>query len=384
MERLTQLASRHNPTIEIYRREGTKVLWINRSANEYAPLCDEEFLARFSFTTLSSGEVGCHHVSTQAQAERYGGRGIGVHGGGARAAIIYDSVVKGVGCNQLTGVGGDKLHSSGGLHIYHAVKEIVLSNLLTNLLPVGVASIYGLIHLDSEGDEYEGNRCASVLLVREQRLRLGSLLAPHNFRSQGEKLRPVVLAHQAIRDIHLEIEKKIGSRNLVSILGGCLQSHARQFAFSRFALIAHNAISESNLCFDGRWIDLPLAGFVNSGKNYLQASSFYSEYKIVLTFITEFSYIYSKYTKNYFNPQPLLEYYVDQFEAYQKVYAGYYFGFSDEMMSVAAEMLEWNDIYQHISKIILKDSEYESPPDILSGLGWVIQRVLALFHGDEL
>lgn len=359
MEKLHQFTSRHNPTIKVYKRQGTEVLWLNRSISEYAQLNHDDFLDRFSFTTTHPDQICSKLVSCIARAERYGGGGIGVHGGGARAAIINSAVVKGVGCNQLAGVGGDKLHSSGGLHIYYAVKEVVLSNLLSNLLPLGVGSIHGLIHLDSEGEEYEGNRCASVLLIREQCLRLGNFLAPRNFRPQCERIRPVVLAQQAIRDIHLELEATVGTRNLVLMLGSCLQKHARQFAFSRFSLLAHNAISESNLCFDGRWIDLPIAGFVNSGKNFLQASSFYSEYKIIINFIAEFSYTYSKYTKKYFNPQALVNYYLDQFNAYQRVYAGYYFGFSDRIMAVAAEISEWNEIYKSMLDIIVKKSEYE-------------------------
>src|SRR5690606_33381911 len=234
-------------------------------------------LNQFSFATLlpQQAEHAAEIVKPcLAVAERYGGSGIGFHGGGARAAIINEAVVKGVGRNQLTGIGGDNLHSTGDLHIYHAVKEVVLSNLLSKLLPLGVGDTHGLIYLDDEAEalEGEGESCIRVLLVRDHCLRLGSFLSPRNFKPHNKKNRSLILSHLAVRSIHLEIERAVSSKNLVEILGVCLQNHANQFAFARCALIAHNAISESNLCVDGRWIDLTVSGFVNSGKNYLQAS----------------------------------------------------------------------------------------------------------------
>lgn len=148
---LIELANPFNQLpVEMNKISGTNLLWRNRSAN--CNISDEEFLDNYSWVVKNSSfaETSKSHsnVTKTMFAERYGGFGIGTNGGGARVVNVDNAQIKGVGANALVGDGALKSHSYGGLEIQGAIKEIIYSQLLNKISPVGVQTINGLIFLD--------------------------------------------------------------------------------------------------------------------------------------------------------------------------------------------------------------------------------------------
>ena len=81
----------------------------------------------------------------QLLAERYGGKGIGNNGGGARCGTYGSYQLKGIGANMLVGDHDDLVHSYGGLDARSAICEVVFTNVLSKVLPLGVVDIHGII-----------------------------------------------------------------------------------------------------------------------------------------------------------------------------------------------------------------------------------------------
>ena len=70
--------------------------------------------------------------------ERYGGEGLGVHGGGVRCGVAGVHQVKGIGRNPLVGDSPDFWHSHGGASLAEGLYEAVWGEVLQRALPHAV------------------------------------------------------------------------------------------------------------------------------------------------------------------------------------------------------------------------------------------------------
>lgn len=316
-----------------------------------------EFSSRYSYlirhTEAFSNLRFDNDNSINAKIERYGGSGLGGNGGGARTANISDAQVKGVGANILVGEGVPSHHGYGGLDIYCAVVEIILTHLLNRITPCGAIANKGLILIDRHAGSYDGKECWAVLLVREIPLRPGHFLHASDFKPKSSANWTYKSEESRIRTIYRDIDKTVGSTDFVMYLGKFLATTANQFAFARMSRLLHGGLSESNMSMDGKWLDVPLAGFVPAGKNWSQQSDIYSEPFEALKFIGQCTYNYTKYTKKPLNPQPLYNYYIEQLNEYKKLHCTFLLGIDSTQMEAIYDHDEVSTLCESFENVII-------------------------------
>ena len=206
------------------------------------------------------------------QAERYGGIGTGMNGGGARCGNHNGLQIKGLGKNCLAGKHTDHLHSYGGLSLISAVVEVIYTNLLSGLMPLGAAQIYGVIVTGEKTSYYysyktdETLKSWGALLVRGLYLRpahfvrAGGYCSNENMEIPSDKFRT--------KRAHRKLKQLIGEdKAVIQFFGHYLANLANQFAFARMARISHGAVAPGNIALNGCWLDLELASFIKSGEN---------------------------------------------------------------------------------------------------------------------
>lgn len=256
--------------------------------------------------------------SQLALAEYYGGGGIGTNGGGARCGNWERYQVKGIGPNPLIGESADVLHTYGGLDAPAAILETINSCLFNTIMPLGAVETVGLILVSSDsGYDITRNTPAwGVLLVREKALRPAHFMRIPNFIPKKEYINNYndIARVRRINKSILRAQKKTSA--FIQLLGSYLRNQANQFAFARCARILNGVVTPSNNTLDGRWIDLNSCGMVDSGKNYFIGSGFFSEYEAPLNYALELLHNFGKYNNEILNPNPLVNYYNEQFFAY--------------------------------------------------------------------
>lgn len=359
MTAFAELISSHHIKINLSPVPKSQLLWINR-----IDLKDsiEEFRTRFSFvikdTPAFSNIVHDTNVLIAAEVERYGGSGIGGNGGGSRSANFYDAQIKGIGANILVGDGVPDHHGYGGLDIYCAAIEIVLTELLNQIMPLGAIANKGLIFIDQNAGRYDNSDCWAVLLIREIPMRPGHFLHAGSFRPKSSNHWIYRSEESRIKNIYRDIDRKIGTTDFINYLGKFLSASANQFAFSKMARLLHGGLSESNMSMDGRWLDVPLVGFVPSGKNWSQQSDFYTEEMLPLQFISHCLYNFTKYTKKVLNPQPLFNYYLEQLNEYKKLHCTFLLGIDSPQMQSIYDLNEVSKLCELFQNIIIsKDKQ---------------------------
>lgn len=264
--------------------------WMNSSNNH-----DFNFLADNTATFL---------------AERYGGLGIGIHGGGARCGIASNGryLVKGIGCNPLLGRDAPLDYSHGGVSLPEAIKESIWGELLYHILPFRAARApyviatgtrcWWVIHRwgedllrDRYGDDVYLPR---GLIVREVAIRPAHFVRAMLFKPApelaGEISSDVMRVHANVNILHrvLPLPVNIDTTDDFSpteLLRLGMSEMARRFAMQEAAAkvkrLIHGNISPSNICLDGRWLDfgsftaLPGWGDVLGYGNYWDSSDIY-------------------------------------------------------------------------------------------------------------
>lgn len=258
-------------------------------------------------------------------AERYGGGGIGTHGGGGRGHCIDGVQVKGSGANILVGSSADDGHSHGTLNMSDGILEVINSFALSAVLPKKVIKCLALLSL-GEGSAFEAlpstrklSPAFGALLIREPAFRCAHLLSAPNFSPRRKAGIPSDLWRMR-RVFKSLIERFPEAVDFVEYLGKCLQSHAEQLACARINRIAHGTITASNVALDGRWLDLTNSSFVPGGDNVLlsrpKVRPFFEEHKAPLDFVVEILYTYGKFTRQNLNPFILRDYYYQQYNEY--------------------------------------------------------------------
>ena len=215
-------------------------------------------------------------------AERYGGAGIGSNGGGARCGTDGRYLVKGMGSNQLQGVGSPFWYGHGTLPLVDALAEAIWAKMLKHALPFGAVATPAVIATGrtSWTRERGGVRKEhpGALLIREATLRLASFERAIFFnpetRSDGEFVNKPALADvQRTRSAANFLPSALLAGELAdgaspsarsadaadAILEGLRnlgQKIAMQSAAASAKRIMHGALTGSNIALDSRWMDL--------------------------------------------------------------------------------------------------------------------------------
>lgn len=241
--------------------------WENRA------LPPEQELTAFAYAVPLAGDGhGFHDDSKTFAADRYGGWAISANGGGARCGTIGAVQVKGIGRNPLGGSGTAFWHSYGGATLAETIRDAIWGEVCHIALPYGAVRAHGIIatntdlpvHYPRPGGPSHTPR---ALLVRQAPVRPAHFMRAVYFRRADE------LRHGLVRDA-LRTREAIGvmaaafthaygwtARGMddaEAINQGLLEMYrrlARQSALAFSRKIMHGALSPSNVCLDGRWVD---------------------------------------------------------------------------------------------------------------------------------
>lgn len=350
--------------VNLYPVNGTRLLWRSEESRREIPIKEDvEFLKDFSLISRSGFFKDLARISEnfiECEAERYGGRGLGVNGGGARVANIGDIQLKGIGANQLVGEGAPVTHSYGGLDVQAAIKEIVYTLLVNHISPVGAQDIHGLILLDRRSAQYYGSSSWSTILIRERCLRPGHYLRSPDFRVKPEFKYLLMKDEVRIKKIYRRIEQEIGTTKFLHSIYEYLDKSANQFSFCRIARFSHSVLSESNMAMDGRLLDTSACGFVYSGLNYSQVSDFFNEPQIPLQAAQEIVYLLNKYCYLAVDFSVLQQHYYAKFNEYLLLNAGYLFAIDHDRCLQLTSSNNWRKVVFGLNGLIVSGTGEKS------------------------
>ena len=352
---LIELANSFNQLpVEMNKISGTHLLWRNRSAS--CQLTDDEFVDNYSWIIKNSyfAETSTNNsnITTTMFAERYGGFGIGTNGGGARVVNINNAQIKGVGANALAGDGALRSHSYGGLDIQGAIKEIIYSQLLNRISPVGVQTINGLIFLDHKSALHNDSTAPSVLMVREVIARPSHFLPCLNFRLKPEYRALMRSDYSRVLGIYKSIGKQALLSDFYALIQNFLDRCADQLSFFRMARLSHNALTPSNISMDGRVLDTALCSFVVSGTNYGQVTSYFEEPSAPALIAKDWFYLISKFLFEKPVAEHFLMLYEEKFYQYAHVNMGFIFGLDREMSTKLSSSTEWKKVSSRLLSLL--------------------------------
>ena len=218
-------------------------------------------------------------------AERYGGAGTGLHGGGVRCGIGRLFQVKGIGSNLLRGEGTLEScfwHSHGGVTLAEAVQEAAWSEVFQQALPYGAARVHSIILTGTdcwyEGPKGERSRAPRALVVRDPVIRPAHFERATYFRpekglalcSDVERVRAAIFSLPGLLPHSPAASPWNGVATWEDLIEG-LHAMAHRFAIQCAAAqskrLMHGALNASNIGIDGRWLDFGTATSLPSHAN---------------------------------------------------------------------------------------------------------------------
>jgi hypothetical protein len=238
----------------------------------------DDYLDRFGFCVPLPDELPELYGQEQIEmlAERYGGPGISINGGGVRCGNVNGFQIKGVGPTELAGVGADYWHSYGGASLKEALRETIWGEVFNQALPFGAVTVEAIIVIN--GSEVElpypasnGKKtCPRALIIRPQFVRPAHYLRAPLFRpSQQFKASNVTdtertqAAIQSLRAELIHILAATPQTSVVDLLTQTYQRYAAQVAAARAKRLFHGSLSASNIALDGRLVDFGMSSSVS-------------------------------------------------------------------------------------------------------------------------
>lgn len=330
----------------VQRIRRTATLWSDGAAlarRDPALASAAEFAARFSYGVRTNpsfaGLDWDDGDARTAAAERYGGFGIGRHGGGARAGNLDGFQIKGVGRNPVAGVSDSTInaefHGFGGFNLVDAVCDVVNSEMFGRVLPHGTVKCFGLILSGAQTAYYpqrvDADRSFGVLLVRDLCVRPAHFVRAPHFATTAAQMLAVGGDVSRVRAVCRALQERHGTGRdgFPALVKRFLTASAKQFAFARLWRIAHGSVTPSNLAMDGAWLDMMGASFLEPGMNYAPSPDivpFLGEAEIVKPIAGEVVDTFAKYTGTDLQPESFAAFYDRQFEAALRFYLPRFFG----------------------------------------------------------
>ena len=261
-------------------------------------------------------------------AERYGGQGLRMNGGGVRCGNLGTMQVKGIGANLLAGEGTDFWHRHGALSLQDAVRETIWGELIHHALPFGAVRAGAVLTTGTRfavevGEEKAPGWVPRALLVRELALRPAHFMRSVFFRPSaatahlpsdaartrdacGEALPHLRLALSAVSWTNSAAP---GLPNISAdgaaaqpSLGDCWREVWRRAAWQLAAACAkrlmHGTLTASNIAVDGRWLDFgTCTALRDHGRAIVavDAKDLWSQDQIVLAAIDDLAFYQWKY-----------------------------------------------------------------------------------------
>jgi hypothetical protein len=386
------------PEFSVQKILNAKVIWadyesmsVHQNAQALAEI-DKGILAENAYAISSTPcFAGVDFDLTNSKtlvAERYGGRGIGLNGGGGRCGNTAHYQLKGIGATCMVGDHDDHVHKYGGLDAPLAILETIYTQMLNKLLPLGAVKIQSLIFVGEETgfDTQTKKPCWGVIMVREKCIRPAHLLRTTEFKPQPEFAKSLPSDVARIRGLYKRLDAEFENHNqFIMLLGKFLQQCANQFGFAVAARLMHSTLSPSNISMDGRWLDVPFASLLNSGVNYSIQSCFYDEHYQVTGYVSEILRSYGKYNNVTLNVTPLINYYQEQVFAYFEHYMGFVLGFDLALVEKLKDD-KWKQVTNIFKKIINSATHIEMrsiEPDSGDPVHALIKALFLSLHSQE-
>ncbi|RQP23675.1 toxin-activating lysine-acyltransferase [Piscinibacter terrae] len=203
------------------------------------------------------------------QAERYGGRGVGSNGGGARCGFDGKIQIKGIGRNPLVGRDTDFWHAHGGANLEEAIREAVWGEICHRVLPFGGVRCLQIIGTGTQShfENSQGNRTLPrALIVREAAVRPAHFMRainhapsdgmdgqPHD--TERTRAAAAVIGTQFKAMLGWPQEQPVDAQLIQAGLSEMVKRFAWQVAAARAKRMPHGALNCSNIALDGRFLD---------------------------------------------------------------------------------------------------------------------------------
>ncbi|MDO6498217.1 hypothetical protein [Photobacterium sanguinicancri] len=256
-----------------YRLTEAKVVWVNMPLlHQYDLFLEKQvpdhnitnwLLDEFAYTTFKDSQGIDRDNQSLFYAERYGGQAINRNGGGARTGLKGQFQVKGIGPNALVGEGSDFWYSHGSATLVDMIQEALWGEVCHHLLPYGSTRCLAVIQtgIDAIGDEQQKKiSLPGGLVVRENALRIAHFERAPFFspsKTRFDLISDTDRTKAALESFKYCLEQVVDSQvgELSDGLKLLINRWAIQFAYAKAVRLMHGAITSSNLCLDGRWID---------------------------------------------------------------------------------------------------------------------------------
>lgn len=141
---------------DAYRVKGASTIWITRDTKELRAACGRESVTpeiivdKFAYMapcTTATRIAYDYSDRIEMSADRYGGSGVESNRDSARAGLVNNFQIKGIGPTPLLGEHPPELewHYYGGMSIVDGVLEAINSKVFNCILPFGVVRARALI-----------------------------------------------------------------------------------------------------------------------------------------------------------------------------------------------------------------------------------------------
>ncbi len=219
-----------------------------------------------------------HDASKVFWGERYGGEGLTKNGGGVRCGLAGGLQVKGIGANPLAGDGTSFWYSHGGCSLEEALVELVWGEVFSRILPHGAVRAPAIVDTGLscfvKGKGGEKVAAPRALLLREAALRPAHFERAYAYKPSAQArtlwVHDTVRSAAAIerlpeclpslRGLDAEVCSRLSRPERLNFgLQELALRFAEQLAATRAKRFMHGALTASNICLDGRFIDFGTA-----------------------------------------------------------------------------------------------------------------------------
>lgn len=196
-------------------------------------------------------------------AERYGGHGMFSNGGGVRCGLTGRFQVKGIGINPLRGRSTPASYSTGVMNLVEAVREFVWAKIFKASMPHQSPDVVAVMSLEGTSPKSEHDD-QPYTTIRESISRIASLERAFHFKPRDEDL----MYHDSLRvkaaieifasgnfNRRISARSQHFSKHFLEALIDLAAKQAEQYAAAKVRRIMHGALTGSNCCIDGGWLD---------------------------------------------------------------------------------------------------------------------------------
>lgn len=280
-------------------------------------------------------------------AERYGGIGTALNGGGARVGLSDAYQVKGIGRTPVAGATAEQWYSYGALTLTDAIHETINYHLVNALLPHGAVPIAGIIVTGQDSalaetdtpDDLSTRFGHGALLIRRNSIRPAHFLPCEDYQPLSAlRYSELSRVKSLVRHWCAQFPRE---EDVIAWMSECVLRFARQMTKARVCRLYHGAPSSSNFTIDGTWLDLTNTSFSLSGHNQGSPYKWLDDVRLESLTFEPWFYFVCKYHHLALNVGTFTQYYRDAITHYEPIYA---------LSVIGIDIAEWpNEVIQSLA-----------------------------------